>query len=1541
MKHFYRLKSVVALVTLLLTCNIAIAQAPAITSNPNNSTVCEGIKTTFIIRATNATSYQWEVSTDGGSTYNNVSNGTDYSGATIDTLTIISADETMDANLYRCVASGATSPDATSTAAKLSVNTAPDITTQPSGSTICDGGNTSFTIAATGTGLSYQWQVSSNGGTSYSNVNNGGVYSGATTNKLDITSATANGNGLKYRCVINGTCGNAATSNAATLTVNTPQDVITDPANATVCNGGNTSFAINTSGTVSSYKWEVSTDGGSTWATISNGGIYSGAKSDKLILTGATLSENNNQYRSTISGPCATDVVSSEATLTINTLPAITSQPSNHTICEGGNTSFNVAATGTGLTYQWQVSTNGGTSYSNVANGGVYAGATTNKLEISNATENGDGLKYKCIVSGACTPSVTSDAVTLTVNDLPSVTSQPSNSAICDGDNTSFSITASGTNISYQWEMSTDGGATWTTVSNGGIYSGAKSSTLVLTNATGTENNNQYRNVVSGTCSPEAVSNPATLTILPLPSFTAQPTDETVCPGTNASFSVTTSGSVSSYQWQMSTDGGSTWSAVVNGGIYSGATTSTLQLTGVSISDNQNEYRCFVSGICQNTSDDATLNVAIPTQIIEEASSKTICDGGNTSFGIDATGTGLTYVWQVSTDNGNNYTDITDGGIYSNATTNTLNITAATTNEHNNMYRVVVTDMCGVSKIGVPVTLEVYVAPTITQQPANTTICFGDTATYTTAGTASTTVTYQWQYNYGNGWINLSNFASFSGAFTNTLTVANPSVNYNNYEFRCLLKSAGCATLVPTDAATLTINTLPSVITNPTKKSICPTDNTSFFADASGTGVSFQWQVNTGSGWLNLSNGGVYSDVTDKTLSLTNVPAGMNGYQYRCMISGTCTPSVATTAATLSVGSVPAITTQPSSKTVCGGNPATFSVSVTGSNLTYQWQYLNGASWIDVPHTAPGFSGAESSTLTINDVNPKDSSKRSLRCVVVGNCGSVTSATAVLTIYGTPEFSTIPPIKDSVCENSNYGMSVTASGLNINYQWQVNTGTGWTDLSNGTKYSGVTTSGLQLYNVPLSFDGYKYRCVVNGTCSPDAVSTPMTLSVLPLISPTITVKASSTDICDGDKVTFTTTTTTAGNSPDYQWKVNGSDVGANSDTYSNSSLSDNDHVWCVLNSSYMCPDKKPLPSNKVAVRVTQYSPVSVTISSSEGNIACSGRPITFSAQDVNGGNKPTYEWKVNNTSVGVNKDTFVTNSLQDGDVVLVELTSNIKCPSPNPAPSNKITMTINQTTKSSIVVAPNPGKVVCDGDTVTLTTFYNNGGTTPKFQWVVNGNDIPGATSATYITDDIKDGDMIQCELISSAQCVFPESSQPITFEVPQSVTPSVSIIVYQSGPDNYTFEATPVNGGTNPTYRWYLNGVLQAETSNMFQTKTLGKSDKVYAEMISSVKCVTNRIVNSKQITTAVENVSGKNNELIKVYPNPNSGTFRVELPDGVVKGGSLTLRDMLGKEVYSVDFGVNQELLISLPEIANGLYMLDVNNGDDIYKSRVMIKR
>jgi len=378
----------------------------------------------------------------------------------------------------------------------------PTITGQPANETVCAGANATFSVTATGT---YQWQISTAAVPAFTNI------SGATAATLNLTAVTAGMSGNQYRCVVTGQCG-STNSNAATLTVNVAPTVNTNPTSQAVCSGSAATFAAAGSGTPApTYQWQVSTAAVPAFTNVP------GATNATYTITSTTVGMSGDQYRCVITNICGS-VNTTAATLTVNSSVTVTTDPVNSTICEGTGTSFTAAAGGSGLSYQWEVSTNGGTSWSNVTNSAVYSGATTPTLTLTNTPPSLNGNRYRCNISSPpCTPGITASAL-LTVNTFPVITAQPQSATICEGANQGFSVTATtgvGT-LSYQWQLSVNGGTTWANIS------GATNSTFAQTAIPAGQNGYRFRVIVTAGCG-SVTSNAAILTVntYPIIEFTA------------------------------------------------------------------------------------------------------------------------------------------------------------------------------------------------------------------------------------------------------------------------------------------------------------------------------------------------------------------------------------------------------------------------------------------------------------------------------------------------------------------------------------------------------------------------------------------------------------------------------------------------------------------------------------------------------------------------------------------------------------------------------------------------------------------------------------------------------------------------------------------------------------------------------------------------------------------------------------------------------------------------------------------------------------
>lgn len=300
--------------------------APAITTQPAALGVTAGNDAAFAIaaRGTEALSYQWQL------------NGAPIAGANSPVLRL-PAVTTGQAGGYRVVVSNSAGT-ATSQTAVLSVSAgtaaavAPSIVTQPVAVTVNVGNTATLAVGASGSApLAFQW------------LRNGVPIVGATAAFHSID-PVALGDAASYTVSVSNSAG-SVTSAAAALAVNTsPQasavTLTTQPSPQVQPTGGSATLAVAASGSGPlSYQW------------LKNGVPLAGATAAVLSLTNL-VAEDAASYSVTVGNPLGA-VTSNAAALTLLGVPAITSQPAAATVAAGGSASFGVAASGSGLRYQW------------------------------------------------------------------------------------------------------------------------------------------------------------------------------------------------------------------------------------------------------------------------------------------------------------------------------------------------------------------------------------------------------------------------------------------------------------------------------------------------------------------------------------------------------------------------------------------------------------------------------------------------------------------------------------------------------------------------------------------------------------------------------------------------------------------------------------------------------------------------------------------------------------------------------------------------------------------------------------------------------------------------------------------------------------------------------------------------------------------------------------------------------------------------------------------------------------------------------------
>jgi len=421
----------------------------------------------------------------------------------------------------------------------------------------------------------------------------------------------------------------------------------TDAKNVTVTNnsinianitGGANSYCI---GESTPLDFDTTTPG-VTWtssntavATINSSGVVT------VLTAGTTI------IGATITNSGCTTVALNPQTVVIHDKVTIVSSTESQTVVTDGNTSFNVSATGSGLTYQWQVNT--GSGFVPVVNDAVYSGATTATLTLTSVPESYNGNVYHVIVTGLgiCTSKTTTDAPLLVGS--TGISAQPSDVNVCEGAGTvSFTVVGSGDIVSYEWEYNIGSGNVWTALADDTVYSGSNTATLSVQNYTLVYNGFKYRAVIVGSAT-SAVSNAATLNINEAVIASA-PVNANVCySGGSASFTSVTTGVITSRQWQYSANG-TTWTSVANGtpagASYTGNTTGTLNVTTTASTPLAGTYfyRLFVDApLCADVTS-ATAQMILYRPSATAPATQSFCAGSATSpINLVGTPAGVTF----------------------------------------------------------------------------------------------------------------------------------------------------------------------------------------------------------------------------------------------------------------------------------------------------------------------------------------------------------------------------------------------------------------------------------------------------------------------------------------------------------------------------------------------------------------------------------------------------------------------------------------------------------------------------------------------------------------------------------------------------------------------------------------------------------------------------------------------------------------------------------------------------------------------------------
>jgi hypothetical protein len=384
--------------------------------------------------------------------------------------------------------------------------------------------------------------------------------------------------------------------------------------------------------------------------------------------------------------------------------------------------------------------------------------------------------------------------------------------------------------------------------------------------------------------------------------------------------------------------------------------------------------------------------------------------------------------------------------------------------------------------------------------------------------------------------------------------------------------------------------------------------------------------------------------------------------------------------------------------------------------------------------------------------NPSIVAIDSLSGVATGNVVGSTAITYTLGFGCTvAKFITVKPLPAVYAVTGGGSYCAGTSGVPVGLSGSANGVIYF--LYNGATPTGSFTGTGSAINMGLQTVAGTYTVTATtvATGCSNAMSGAAVIHILPSVLPAVTITLlPAGPVCEGTPVTYSQVTANGGSAPTYQWSINGVSV-ATSASYS-FIPANGDVISVRLNSNANCA-VPAVASASVSQVVNPYLHPSVSIAATPADHICRGDLITISAIPVAGGPSPAYTWMKNGVNSG--GGSAFTYGAADNDRVYCIMHSNYLCQLAAVDTSADIVVSVDSPLTPVVSISADPGTLVHKGQTVTLTTHVDNGGTAPTYQWLINGIPVAGATNATYSSNNFgyPQEDSVTCMVTSSGTC--------------------------------------------------------------------------------------------------------------------------------------------------------------------------------------------
>ncbi len=537
------------------------------------------------------------------------------------------------------------------------------------------------------------------------------------------------------------------------------------------------------------------------------------------------------------------------------------------------------------------------------------------------------------------------------------------------------------------------------------------------------------------------------------------------------------------FQWQIKMGPSLPYVNLTDDSIFNGVNTSTLNVLA-NINYNSCSIRCMIIDCYTRYSSVSVLTVKPITKITKDASTQYWCNAmSSISIPTQFSGNNLVYKWQINT--GGGFINLVNNSIYNNVSTNTLVINNLPQSLDNYKYRCMAIGTCGDTIYTNEVSTIKLTKPKVVEHPVDITTYDGGNVLMRVKAN-SNLFTYQWQYNQGNGFVNIIGDNNFNGINTSTLSIKS-NIQYNNYTFRCIVNGCNPLNSDTSNFATLTIQTLPYVnktIIGNSKN--CTADSTVLSIDYNSLyPLFFQWQSSfEGQAYVDIHDDEIYKGTQSSILTIYSNTE--KSYRYRCVIKNSFNYTIYTNDKPVSFIDELNINLSPQEQyisTKCSSINIDF--EATGSIEKYIWQKYNGQFFEPIENDSI-FSTAGASLFIRRTISSLNGLK--IRCQIISKyaCDTIYTHESLIIITNAS-----PIIQNYTIENGCFGdtthIKIDFNGIINSHKWYISfDGNNYQDLDNvDTTYKSVVLANSIYFsrkNEDIFREYHYYKCVLNAGC---------------------------------------------------------------------------------------------------------------------------------------------------------------------------------------------------------------------------------------------------------------------------------------------------------------------------------------------------------------------------------------------------------------------------------------------------------------------------